>query len=178
MNAIINRSALMPGGFIYEMLDGKVRPIPDNLAYVETGCGKYGREQRDVTWQDVMKARRERQGEILERIRQPSLPALLPCYVWTFFNRQDIPYHGWYCYIVTRQVSFAVNFRSYQEQLANSIMAEIPLGFLPLKENFDSWMEAFAKKYPRTHTHDPRKAGTFLGWIKDKNTFSIHKPIL
>jgi len=186
MNSTMSRNCFVPGGFVYEFLGGKCRTLPANVAYVVNG-----RESRDVTWDEVMAVRRQRQAERMERIRQPAEPAVLPCYVWTFFNRQDIPFHGWYCYVVTRHGDTAVHgkYGLVEVTLAESIMAAIPLGMLPRADNFDSWMAAFAKTYPRSRhwpggkvldrgsgERDPRKAGVLHGWIKNRSWFSIQRP--
>ena len=174
MNTTMQRNCFEPGGFVYEFLDGKCRTLPANVAYVVNG-----REPRDVTWDEVMAGRRQRQAERMERIRQPAKPAVQPCYVWTFFNRQDIPFHGWYCYVVTRHGDTAVHgkYGLGEVTLAESIMAAIPLGMLPLADNFDSWMEAFARRHPRRKLKgDPRKAGALHGWLKHRKTFSLTRP--
>ena len=180
------RSVWDPGGFGYNFLggQGKCKPLPPNVAAVEVYAG--GDKKRVyVTWDEIMERRRRRQAERMERIRRPAEPAMLPCYVWTFFNKSDF-YYGWYCYVVTQHFQDAVNFRGFDEPLAMSIMMEIPLGFLPLKSNFDSWMAAFARAYPRSRgwpggkvlyrgKHDPRKAGTYFGWLKNRSTFSLER---
>lgn len=186
LKTVIPRGVWDPGGFGYNFLGGKCDPLPPHVACVEVYVG--GDENRVyVTWDELRERRRTRHAERMERILRPAEPAILPCYVWTFFNKQDIPYHGWYCYVVTRQFQDAVNFRGFDEQLAMSIMTEIPLGFLPLKSNFDSWMAAFARAYPRGRRYpngkvlhrekrDPRKAGTLHGWLKNRSSFSLERP--
>jgi len=144
---------------------------------------------RDVTWDEVMQQRRERQAERLARLREPVEPDVLPCYVWTFYNVQDIPYGGWHCYLITREHGDLAARGKYGTAawLAENLMTEIQLGILPMVENFTTWMAMFAKKYPRARRwpdgkvfhhgqRDPRKAGVLHGWLKDRTTFSIQRP--
>lgn len=151
------RKIYEPGGFAYLFTDGKCKPLAPHLAGLETSHG--GTRRREVPWTELMERKRERQRERLQRKRwfDPE-PSVVPCYVWTFFNRQMIPYHGWYCYVVSRHFEIAVNFRGFRTDLAESIMREIPLGILPVRECFTQWMEAFANAYPRHHLIDKRPA--------------------
>jgi hypothetical protein len=56
-------------------------------------------------------------------------------------------------------------------------MAAFPLGMLAITENFEAWMPAFAKNFPRAkHKHDPRKSGTHVGWINDRRRFTLERP--
>ncbi len=130
-----------------------------------------------MPWTEVLDRKRARQKERLERIRwfEPE-PGIVPCYVWTFFNRQWIPYHGWYCYVVSRHFEIAVNFRGFRTQLAESIMRAIPLGILPATEHFTLWMEKFAATFPRRNPIDKRQAGSKIGWITDQSIFTIERP--
>jgi hypothetical protein len=165
MNSVMMRSFADTMGFKW----------PKEVARIEfSGHGEKGHR---VTWDEVMAARRKRQAERLENIMRPAEPEIVPCYVWTFFNRQEIPYHGWYCYVVSRYFSVSVNFRGFDRELAVSIMSAIPLGMLPIVENFSVWMPEFAKHYPRKHPHDPRKAGSKVGWIKERNLFTLERPL-
>ena len=187
LQTVIPRGVWDPGGFGYNFLggQGKCQPLPPNVACVEVYIG--GDDKRvHVTWDEIMERRLQRQAERMERIRLPAEPTVLPCYVWTFLVPGDF-YSGWYCYVVTRHFADAVNFRGFDEPLALSIMNEIPLGFLPHTANFDSWMPAFAAAYPRSRRwpngkvlhrgkRDPRKAGTFHGWLTARRTFSIQHP--
>ncbi len=180
MTTIITRKVYEPGGLGYILTDGKCKPLPPDVAYLRSGAGLWGAgDLEPVTWAEIMDGRRERQAERLRRIRHLNdEPMVCPCYVWTFFNRQMIPYYGWYCYVVSRHFSIAVNFRGYNEKLATSIMTAVPLGILPLKENFYKWMEAFAKAYPRAkHRFDFRKAGSRVGWITDRQSFTLEHPL-
>lgn len=187
MTGTMNRKSFEPGGFVYEFLDGQCRKLPDNVAYVSLGEGRFGRDHRDVTWDEVMATRRQRQADRLDRLRQDCEPAVVPCYVWTFLVPGDF-FSGWYCYVVTRQFELAVNFRGFNEPLMASIMVEIPLGWLPLRESFEPWMAAFTRAYPRSRRwpggvvrhrgeKDPRPAGTFHGWLTDRRTFSVQRPL-
>jgi hypothetical protein len=173
---VLSRKMYEPGGFAYEFLGGKCKPLPPNVALLERD-GRGG-ELVAVTWGEVMARRRKYQADRLLRVRDVRHePKICPCYVWTFFNRQDIPYHGWYCYVVSRYFDVGVNFRGFKAQLATSIMTAIPLGMLPIEENFYEWCKVFAKAHPRAkHKHDPRKAGSVVGWIADRRTFTLERP--
>lgn len=157
------------------LTDGKCKPLAPHLAGLESYQGEY----REVPWTEIMDKRRAWQKERLESKRYDwnREPRVVPCYVWTFFNRQMIPYHGWYCYVVSRYFSIAVNFRGFRTDLAESIMRAVPLGFLPDTHFFDEWMERFAETYPRNHSKDKRKAGSRVGWITDRRVFTLDRPV-
>jgi len=127
-----------------------------------------------VTWAEILERRRKWQAERLARKRTVPEPRVRPCYVWVFHNPSWL-YQGWWCYVVTLRDRIAVNFRTFHSQLAMSLMAEIPVGVVPDRTNFRSWMEAFADQYPRRTTHH-RQAGTVLGWIQDGRIFTRLKP--
>lgn len=143
-----------------------------------------------VTWAEIHTGKVEQQRKHLARIRAIEDPIVRPCYVWTFFNEQDFPYHGWYCYIVTRNLksfgdvteAHAVNFRGLHACLAKSIIRSLPVGtsrgLLPLEDQFIEWMPEFTNRYPRKkHKHDPRKAGVHFGWYdRERRVFSVKKP--
>lgn len=164
------------GGLAYIFQDGQCKPLAPHLAGLMRERGKV----REVPWSEIIDKRRERQRERLDRKRNfwKSEPRIVPCYVWTFFNPQMIPYHGWYCYVISRHFSLAVNFRGFHGGLALSIMRAVPLGFLPVgdKKTFYEWTKKFAETYPRTHPIDKRKAGSLVGWIEDRSIFTLEKP--
>jgi len=174
----IPRKIYEPGGFAYELTGGKCRPLAPHLAGLES-YGSRGLQPREVPWSELMERRRVRQKERLDGkrwfIREPRV---VPCYVWTFYNQQMIPYHGWYCYVVSRYFSIDVNFRGFKKDLAQGIMRAVPLGLLPdgTERQFDRWMELFAKTYPRKHPIDKRKAGSLVGWITDRSLFTLDRP--
>jgi len=146
---------------------------PPEVALLE---GLDARDATRVTWDDVHDERRKRQARILAWKREPELPDVLPAYVWAFYNRQLFPYHGWYCYVVTRHFQVAVNFQGFDAELATSLMEAIPMGLFPMPENFDGWMKELARRYPRRHPHDPRKAGSVVGWLERKRRFTLERP--
>ena len=132
--------------------------------------------RRFVTWREIHNQRRERQADRLACLRGPAEPAVLPCYVWTFPNDWIFPYGGWFCYVVTLHFTIAVNFKGFDDDLATSIMTALPLGLF-LTENFDRWMEEFTRQHPRKkHPHDPREAGSVVGWLEDRLRFTLEKP--
>ncbi len=142
---------------------------PPDVARIESdGFG----HRREVTWDDVMARRRERQQERLEQIQRPDPPRIQPCYVWVF----RVPgwlYGGWWCYVVLRtHGEIAVNFQGFRRDLAVSIMRAAPCGFLPLAECFGDWMPAFAKQHPRPPVRDPRQAGSLVGWLRGRSEFT------
>jgi len=114
--SIIPRKVYEPAGFAHTFTDGKCKPLPSNVAYLKRNNRN---ELIQVTWDEVMAARREYQKERLERIERNTEPTICPCYVWTFFNKQDIPYHGWYCYIISRYFEIGVNFRGFENDRRN-----------------------------------------------------------
>jgi len=139
-----------------------------------------------VTWAEIRKTRRERQERIMRWKRRCDPPRIVPCYIWAFCVPGWI-YGGWHCYVVTlcqgetqeQPVNFGRGgrFATFKgPALAESIMREIPLGFLPLAENWERWVAEFAKRYPRRHPHDPRKAGSRVGWLVDGRRFCLAKP--
>ena len=146
MNSIMNRSFAQHMGFKWR----------SDVACLVNG--------KAVTWREVHDRRRERQARILEWKRRVPEPLIAPCYLWTFFNSGFI-YYGWYCYVVTLHDEIAVNFRGFNEHLARSIMEAVPVGMLPVTENFERWMKKFAKTHPRKHPRDRRRAGSVVGWL-------------
>lgn len=161
MSAYMNRSAAEHWGLNW----------PKDIAVMEPSC--HG-ESRYVTWAEVLDRRRKWQAERLAEIRIVPEPRVQPCYVWVFYNPIWI-YMGWWCYVVTRRGQVAVNFQTFHTQLAMSLMAEIPVGVFPDRNNFRLWMEAVADRYPRRTTHH-RQAGTVVGWMRDKRIFTRLKP--
>jgi hypothetical protein len=91
-----------------------------------------------------------------------------PCFIWTFFNDSWI-YYGWWLYVITAKKRFGINFRGRYEPFAVPIMRLFPCGLLPLWENFEVWMEAFARTYPKVTKKRQKKQGMVLAWAKMKN---------
>ena len=83
MSSVIMRNCFEPGGFAYILNGGKCKPLPKNVAYL---VSDYGHQRREVTWDDVMDKRRERQSRIMEHIRSEPEPAIVPCYVWAILQ--------------------------------------------------------------------------------------------
>jgi hypothetical protein len=184
----INRKSLLHlRGVLGEPIDDIT---PDFAAY-EFGHFEHGKTRRKITWAELIDRRRKAHAEHLDRklFSPSSRDGVIPCYVWTFYN-PDFIYFGWYCYVITRREHYAVNFRGFRNDLALSIMREIPL---PLRakrgegggelsppsdeDRFDLWMPAFAKAFPRRGRQDKRKAGSRIGWLKDESTFSLARPL-
>lgn len=175
MNAIIDRSVYEPGGLVWLMTGGRCKPLPKDVAYLVSDY----RGRREVTWREVMEERRERQAEDLEWNRRESEPAYAPCYVWVFDNGPIIPYGGWWCYIVTRHESRAVNFRGFNARLAASLMKNVPCGLQPSlmdgeERQFEEWMPLFARQFA-CRRRGRRREGRLIGWISG-GEFLVKKP--
>lgn len=126
-----------------------------------------------ITIADVRRNRREQQKRRMAEILKYPEPSIVPCYVWTFLVPGWFK-AGWYCYIVTRKEDFCIREDS---RLAMNLMEEIHLGILPMQENFKRWMIELSRHYPRKHPHDPRKAGSIVGWYNyATKVFSLSKP--
>ena len=145
---------------------------PDDAAMKEGGP----RGVRYVTWAELLDRRRERQAKRLAGIPRWPEPAVVPCYVWTFYNN-FFPYGGWHCYLVSRHFRIGVDpsCLCYRD-LAESIMRAVPAGHLPFCETFHSWMAALAARHPRNHPSDPRPAGSVVGWLKGRRRFFLVRP--
>ncbi len=130
---------------------------------------------RFITWGELHRHRQQRDQERLAFKRRVDEPASRPCYVWTFDNGPIIPYGGWWCYVVMLNDRIGVNFRGLNEELALSIIQAVPCGLLPLLENFDQWMEAFAEQHPRKHPKDPRRAGVIVGYLENRKHFTLER---
>jgi hypothetical protein len=121
-----------------------------------------------VTWAEMGEQKRQRQRDELASKRRIDPLRIVPAYVWTF----RVPgwlFAGWHCWVVTRHEQFGVRWSDRgkwsQPTLAESIMRAYPMGLLPIAENFERWMIALAKTRPRRHPHDPRPAGSLIGWL-------------
>ncbi len=129
----------------------------------------------DIAFKEVHDRRRERQARRLADIRRIPKPQYQPCYAWIFHNKFWL-YGGWYCYVMTHRQRIAVNFQGFDRDLAISLMAEINVGVLPDAANFEMWMKAATKQYPRRQNKDTRQAGSIIGWLQDNRTFTRHRP--
>lgn len=130
----------------------------------EVACEENGRR---VTWSDLGARKRKQQAEQLARKRRVEPPRIVPAYVWTF----RVPgtfYAGWWCWLVTRRERFGAMWTDRgkwaKPRLAESIVRAYPMGLLPMPENFERWMKLLAETRPRRHPHDPRPAGSLVGW--------------
>ena len=147
---------------------------PPDVALMETDL--LSGELKATTWSDIHDIRRQRQRDRMSDIRRIPTPRFVPCYVWVFYVPGFI-YGGWWCYIVTLRDSIAVNFQGFDRELALSIMESVPLGMLPIQENFIPWMKELAKRRPRKHTcRDKRTAGTIVGWLDEGRKFTTERP--
>ena len=135
--------------------------LPKGVAYA-INDGRNG--LRFVTYADLLKARIERQAAHLRTILD-SPRTRWAGFVWTFWTPGlwGFAYRGWWAYIRTIEGDTALNFRGLDTGLIQQAMAMFPCGILPVPQNLDLWMEAFAKE----HSHPGRfkKQGLAPVWI-------------
>jgi hypothetical protein len=118
--------------------------------YKDDVCQTFGGKGSDwiaVTWKDVFLKRKKRQ-DVKLGIKRASYDESItkPCFVWVF-NVDFWIFAGWYVYIKTFKEDYALNFRQHNQDAIDKIMNLYPCGVIPMKENFDQWAKAFAKKY-------------------------------
>jgi hypothetical protein len=123
--------------------------IPPDVAYYKL----YSGVKEPVTWDQVMKQRRERQSlEMTDKrhigsFDKPALLWLFYCEAW-FFN-------GWWLYVKTVKDDYSVNFRNTRaEELKQMCFDIFPLG-VSAGFDYDLWCEEFYKKFgvanPKKH---------------------------
>ena len=112
--------------------------ITPDLAAVESGHFEGGKTRRIVTWEELMRRRRERQEEELERKRWGTAPELRAVRVMTWLNH-CFPFEGWHCRVDTLSSQEDCSLRGGPVNL----MEEFPLDV----KSFDEWMVAFAKAF-------------------------------
>jgi len=152
----------------YERFNNEKPNLPLNCAYVE--C--IGPDKRFITWDEVMKERKIKQKCQLSQKRFGVITEWKPGYIWIFFNKQEFPFGGWYCYIVTLKKDWCINFRDETLlHLQEKVMKLFPCEVLPLQQYFYEWMEEFEKRY---HINSARKKdGKTLVWCKIKGSHLI-----
>ena len=110
-----------------------------------------GDEWKYYTIYDVLKKKRDNNEAALRRLRAHEI--VKPCFVWVFKVDSWI-FCGWWIYIKTIDNSWALNFRTNcnNEHIYNKCiekaMLMFPCGILPMKENFETWANAFSLQYP------------------------------
>lgn len=179
-SAFISRKVHEPGGMGFELCKAKgMAPLvlPRDVAgYRSDGRGHY----ENVTWGEIHANRTKEQNRRLEWKRQyDDSQRIRPAQVWTFFIPGFI-FRGWWCYIRQWDGDDICGDGhkgdvSRHSKLALHLMTIIPLGVLPLAENFEQWMILLANVYPKTKTKkDRRHAGILTGW-SDGRWFELSK---
>ncbi len=112
-----------------------------------------------ITSEMQLQARKDRQREHLQKLMRNTENLIKPGFVWTFLNSAMFPYHGWWLYVVTLKGSWWIERRENEEKFALEIMKLFPCGYLPIKENYRQWKEAFAQCYPRATRKRPDNQG-------------------
>ena len=133
-------------------------PYPRNTVYVING--------HPVTKADILDGKRERQRRELYTKRYDCSPVITPCFIWTFHNESFI-YHGWWLYVRThRYGDWNIATDGLYKDFILKIMTLFPCGYLPVKENYYRWKEAFAAAYHRPAWKRPEKQGMAIAWAK------------
>lgn len=153
MTGPIPRSVWEPGGFGYLLLGGKCKPLPPEVAYVDTD---YRGKRTYITWAEVMELRRKRQAERLDHIRRNEVTGRRAVRVEVFYNPHWM-YQGWHTYL--HGIAFPplwVNGRGGKENNPFGLLDLFPmtksLGPLLPEEpitDYHEWMVAFAEKHKR-----------------------------
>ena len=128
------------------------------MAYIVNG--------KRVTWADIHKRRAERDQRNIQRKREPDVPLKRAGYVWVFWQPHWI-YHGWHLYLWTLKDEVWLSRGSRLEgpsRFIRHLMEQFPCGVIPIRENLDQWMKAFAKTYARSGRF--KKQGLLLGWVE------------
>jgi hypothetical protein len=137
-----------------------------------------------ITWEELGRQRGERQRRRLETKREVEPRRIVPAYVWTFEVPGEV-FGGWWAYLVTRDNGYEEPTGVFDTgpkgnikwgPLARTIMEACPLGLLAIETNWKDWMEALAEHWPRRHPHDPRPAGSLVGWYdRHEHRFALSK---
>lgn len=99
------------------------------------------------TWQDVHAERTAKQNSRVSHKIREGTRSIKPAFIWVFHNNTNF-FAGWYLYIKTLKDDKAINFRETNYAVMEKAMSLFPCGYIPLKQNFKSWMRAFAKQFP------------------------------
>lgn len=164
MSTIIHRSSLVFHGH---------NPPPE-LAYVTIEHGV----RRVVTWDDVMRARRERQARRLEEKRRVPYPRRA-CRVWVAYFDQSF-FGGWQAFVEDFRGRKGSVWVDRGRGLVPTLMRTFPLT-LPLgrdeRDRFADWKEAFAREY-RRGTHHGRPRGCAFVWWDGREMTPVGPPTL
>lgn len=69
---------------------------------------------------------------------------------------------GWWLYITTHKKDYGISFHrdgEYNAALILKSMQMFPCGIRPVMENFDTWAEKFASRFPHAKVKRPRPEG-------------------
>lgn len=99
-----------------------------------------------VTWKDIHAERAARDRSNVRGKIRDGTQEIKPAFVWVFHNNTDF-FGGWYLYIKTLKRDEAINFRGTNNKLMEKAMSLFPCGYIPLKQNFEPWMRAFAREF-------------------------------
>lgn len=124
---------------------------------------------KPITWEEVLNERREKQKAHLEWIREKDVVEFKPCFVFTFLNKSNWFFDGWWLYVMTLKRNFPIGFKGQNKQLILPIIKLFPCGFLPLEENFDDWAKEFARIYHRSTRERKKNIGMIAAWAKIDN---------
>ena len=127
---------------------------------------------KPVTWKQINAGKTERQNRRLQWKRERG-PFRCAAYLWTFYQPGlfGFAYAGWWAYLWTVKEWWKLSFDegSYRFKGVDA-MRLLPLGFLPIKQNFEPWMEEFARVYNRPGRFE--KQGLLIGWAEAENHWS------
>ncbi len=119
---------------------------------------------RMVTKTDILNNKRHRQSLQLQARRSTDTPIIKPCFVWVFYNDPKIYpfYSGWYLYIRTLRRDYPIGFKRQNLKFRVPIMRLFPCGLLPMIENFEVWLQKFARIYHRPTSKRPTNQGMVI----------------
>lgn len=134
---------------------------PKDIAFIVNG--------EPVTYAALREAKSKAQIERwkFKQSLNPS-PVRHAAYVWVFYQPGlfGFAFAGYWLAIRTLRQDWTFSFRhaEYGNGLKTTdMMAMFPLGFLPIKENFEPWKKAFVKRY--SHPGRFPKQGLVKGWV-------------
>lgn len=139
------------------------RKLPKNVAYLVSD-GPGGR-MKEVTWDEIMDGRREKQANILSHLLAPSSTRRAARLSVQYFDQSLMG--GWQCYIDGIGDS---EWLRYSEDKKERLMAVLPMenqmnlpGMASFAERWSIWKENFATRY-QVGVFDGRPRGAVFGW--------------
>ena len=98
--------------------------------------------------------------------RKRVFPKIIYGFVHVFFVGHDLMplgmFGGWWLYITTHKHDYGISFGrdgEYNAALILKSMQMFPCGIRPVMENFDTWAEKFASRFPHAKVKRPRPEG-------------------